>query len=122
MNPRGFEDAGEFGGHLRGERAGQFLAGDLDANNISVMADADLAEAESVQSIFALLDHAEGFARDLASVLDARRQAGGSGLVPDAQAGGAGEFADFLLGEPGLAQWRSHVMLLGSFLAGTESP
>ena len=50
----------------------KLLAGNFDANNVSMMADPELAEAERVQRIFALFDNAERFTRDLASVLDAR--------------------------------------------------
>ena len=54
------------------------------------------------------------------AVLDARGEAGGSRLVPDAQASLAREFANFLLREPGLEQRGGNVVLLCGLLAGAE--
>jgi hypothetical protein len=47
-----------------------------------------------VQGVFGALDLEEVFRGDGAAVLDARGEAGGGGLVPDAEAGFAGEGAD----------------------------
>src|SRR6266851_10229295 len=58
------------------EGAGEILAGDFDAGEIAVVADADLGEAESVKGGFGVLDLREIFAGDGAAVLDARGQAG----------------------------------------------
>jgi hypothetical protein len=49
-----------------------------------------LAEPEDAESVFALFDNAESLTGNLASILDARRQAGGCGLVPYAKASGTG--------------------------------
>ena len=120
MNPERFEDASKFGGHFRSERAGQFFARDLDANDVAMVAHPELAEAQGANGVFSLLNHAECFARDLAAILNAGRETGRSGLVPDAQAGGAGKFTNFLLGESGVAQRRGNPVLFGGLLAGTE--
>ena len=103
LETQGLEDASEFGGHLWSEGTVQLFAGDLDTHDVAVMTDPYLAEAEGVESVFALFDDAQGLASDLASVLDARREAGGSRLVPNPKAGGAGEFTDILLSESSLA-------------------
>ena len=82
LEPQGLEDAGKFGGHLRAERARQLFARDFDANNLAMMTHPDLPETQGMQSVLAPFDRAQGFARDFASVLDAGREASGSGLVP----------------------------------------
>src|ERR1700730_824781 len=92
-----FEDASELRRHLGTQRACQFFAGNFDTHNVPMMTDTKLAEAQSAESVFALFDNAEGGSRNLASVLNAGRQAGGSGLVPYAKAGVARELPNFLL-------------------------
>ena len=101
-------------------RTVQFLAGDLDADNVAVMAHAELAETEGANRVFTALDHVERLARHGTAVFDARGEAGGCRLVPDAQAGLACQFADVLLGESGFQQRRGNMMLFGGLLAGAE--
>ena len=83
------------------EGAGEFGAGNFDAGEVSVVADADLLEAEGVQGGFGLLDLGEVFAGDWAAVLDAGGETGAGGLVPEGETGFAGEGADFGFGELG---------------------
>src|ERR1700737_464722 len=103
LESESFEDASELRRHLGTQRAGQFLVSNFDTHNVPMMTDTKLAEAQSAERVFALFDNAEGCARNLASVLNAGRQAGGSGLVPYTKAGGARELPNFLLGESGFA-------------------
>ncbi len=83
-----------------------------------MVADTETAQAERGEGIFGLLDLGEHFGGDAAAVLDARGEAGGGGLVPDIERGGAGEGADILLGEAGVGERREHGMLCGGLLAG----
>lgn len=77
------------------EGAGEFGAGDFYAGQVSVVADADLMEAEGVEGFFGLLDLSEIFAGYGAAVFDAGGEAGAGGLVPELQAGLLGQGADF---------------------------
>ncbi len=72
----GLERGGDPVESFDGEGAGEFGAGDLDAGEVSVVANADLAEAEGVKRLFGLLDLGEVFASDGTAVLDARGEAG----------------------------------------------
>ena len=72
------------------EHGGHFVEGDFDAGDVAVMPHAELAQAEAAQEFLGLLDVAEGLGRDGKAVGDARGEAGGGGLVPDLEAGGAG--------------------------------
>lgn len=98
----------------------QFFAGNFHAGQRAVMTDADAREAERVQSVLGLLDLSKCFGCDLAAVLDARGQACGGWLVPEAQASGAGEGANLGLGELRLGQRRARGVERGGLLAGTE--
>ncbi len=102
------------------ERAGQVVAGDFDAGEVAVVADADLGEAEGVEGVFGLLDLGEIFAGDGAAVLDARGEAGAGGLVPELEAGLVGEGADLCFGEAGGDERGDGVVLRGGLLAGAE--
>ena len=93
-----FEDGGELGGDGGIERALQFLARDLNADDVSVMTDAKLAETEGANRVLAALDNAERFARDWPAILDAGRKTGGRRFIPDAQACQTSEIAIVLLG------------------------
>src|SRR6185437_21859 len=57
-------------------------------------------------------------ARDGAAVLNAGREAGRGGAVPDGVAGGVGEGADFDLGHADFGEWSDDGVLLGGALAG----
>ena len=46
-----FEDSGELGGHLRGQRTWQFFAGDFDAHDVPVMPHPALPEAQCAKRI-----------------------------------------------------------------------
>ena len=72
LESQSLEDAGKLRRHLGGQRPRQFFARNFDADNISVMPDPVLPEAQSAQSVFTLLDHLKRLARDLASIFDAR--------------------------------------------------
>ena len=87
-----------------------------------MVADADLLEAEGVKSSFGLFDLGEVFAGDGAAVLDAGGEAGAGGLVPEGEAGFAGEGADLGLGELGGDERGYGVVLGGGLLAGAEVP
>src|ERR1700684_2410761 len=115
-----FENASELRGHGGIKSPRQLLACDFNANDFSMMADTELAETQIAEGVFAPFYNRESFARNRAAVLDAGGKAGGCGLVPDAQASGAGESADFVFGERGIEERRNHVMIGRSFLAGTE--
>ena len=96
---QGLESGGDAVEGFDGEGLRQFGAGDLDAGQLAVVADANLMEAEGAEGFFCLLDLGEVFAGDGAAVLDARGEAGGGGLVPEGEIGLAGEGADLGLGE-----------------------
>jgi hypothetical protein len=115
-----FEDRRELRRDCGIQSAIELLAGDLNADDVAVMADAKLAEAEGANGVLAALYYVECFARYRAAVFDARREASGSGLVPDAEAGLARKFADFLLGEARFQQRCGNVVLRGGLLAGTK--
>ncbi len=66
-----FEDGGELGRDGGTQGTVQFFAGDLYADNVSVMAHTKLAEAESANCVFAAFDYVERFAGDGAAVFDA---------------------------------------------------
>src|SRR5271165_923538 len=112
------EDAGKFNRHLGIERPGQFLASDFEANDIAVMADAKLPKTQLPERFFPLLNRLESFGGYRTSVLDARGQASGGRLVPDAQAREPRQFANLLLGQAGLEQRSSYTVLLGGPPAG----
>ena len=99
---------------------GRSCAGDFDAGQFAVVADADLREAERVESIFGAFDLAQVLSGYCPAVFDARGEAGAGRLVGDGEAGLAGEGADFLLGQVGGGQGRERVVHRGGFLAGTE--
>src|SRR5580704_19013620 len=58
------EDDAELCGHGRVERARKFVARNLNANNLSMMAHPELAEAESTNGVLALFHDRECFARN----------------------------------------------------------
>src|SRR3984957_19048454 len=57
------------------EGSGEIFAGDFDASEVAVVADADLGEAEGVEGGFGLFDLREILAGDGAAVLDAGGEA-----------------------------------------------
>src|ERR1700742_2636685 len=73
------ERGGDLVEGLDRERAGQLGPGDLDAGEVAVVTDADLAEAERVQGLLGALHLAEVLAGDRAAVLDAAGEAGPGG-------------------------------------------
>src|SRR5258708_8322692 len=99
LESQGFENPGELGSHFQPEGAGQLVAGDFDADDFTVMADAKLAEAEPAEGVFALFDCGEGLCGDGTAVFDAGREAGGGGPVPEAPAAFPGAAADAFLAE-----------------------
>src|ERR1700690_2223584 len=54
LEAQSLEDARKFGGHLRTQCTTQFLARNFDTDDVSMMTNPNLEEAESVQSIFTL--------------------------------------------------------------------
>src|SRR5665213_163551 len=54
-----------------GQGMGEIGAGDLDAGEVAMMADADLKEAEGVQGVFGAFNLAEVFRRYSSAVFDA---------------------------------------------------
>src|SRR3954452_19955162 len=82
FKPKTFEYLGETRCHLRRKGTVEIFTRDLNAHQIAMMSDAALWKAEGVQRFLTLLHLREGFARDSASVLDARRETRGSRLVP----------------------------------------
>ena len=116
----GFEGGGDAVEGFQGEGAGEVGAGDLDAGEVSVVADADLGEAEGMEGFLGLLDLGEVFAGDGATVLDAGREAGGGWLVGEGEAGFAGEGTYFEFGELRGDEGGDGVVLGGCLLAGAE--
>ena len=114
MKPKRLEDAGKFGGQRRVKCPGKFVLGDLEADDLSMMAHAELAKAERTQSILALLDCRQGFAGDRAAVFDARGEAGRGGLVPNAKSCRLGERADVLFRQASVEERCRDVVLAGS--------
>ena len=82
------------------------------------MADAEAAQAKGGECIFGALDLLQNFGRDAAAVFDARGEAGGGGLVPDIERGGAGKSADVFFGQASVGERREHGVLRGGLLAG----
>ena len=64
------EDCGELCGHGWIQRTLQFLSVDFDADDIAMMAHAELTETEGANGVFAALDNVESLARNRASVFD----------------------------------------------------
>ena len=81
------------------------------------MADAELPKTQCTNGVFALLHHRERFSRNRAAVFNARRQASGSRLIPDAQTSLMSQGADFILGKSGVEQRRNYMMVGRSFLS-----
>src|ERR1700722_7377754 len=82
----GAERRGDLVEHGDGERAGKVLAGDLDAGEFAVVADADLGKAEGVHRVFGAFYLTQIFGGYSAAVLDARGEAGAGGLVGEGEA------------------------------------
>src|SRR6187402_1869914 len=102
------------------EGAGKVFNGDLDAGEVVVCANANLVESEFVEGFLALLDLGEGFAGDSLAVLDARGEAGGGGLVPEAKVRGSGETADGGLVELSVSKGSERGVIRCGALAGAE--
>src|SRR5690349_9644554 len=56
LKTQGFKNPGEFGGHVQRQGARHLFAVDLNANDVTMMTHAELAETQEPQLIFALLD------------------------------------------------------------------
>ncbi len=102
------------------EGSGEVSAGDLDAGEVAVVADADLPEAECVEGGFGLLDLREAFGGDGEAVGDAGGEAGTGGLVGEGKAGLTGEGADLGFRELGGDERGEGSVLSGGLLAGAE--
>jgi hypothetical protein len=85
-----------------------------------VEADAELAEAERFQLLFAGLDSLHVLDGHRRSIRDARAEAGGRRAIPGGQAGQARELADLGFVEARIGERRGHVVLLGGVLSGAE--
>src|ERR1035437_9109453 len=117
LEPQALEDCRKPLRHFQRQRAFHFFAGDFDADYLAVKTYAELAEAEGLNLLFAGLHGLDVLNGDRRSVGNAGTQTGRGGTVPGGQAGQAGEFADFGLGEAGIGQRGSHPMLGGGALA-----
>ena len=71
LEAESFEDGGELRRDGGVQSTVQFLAGDLDADDVAVMAYAELAKAERANGIFATFDYVERLARHGAAIFDA---------------------------------------------------
>ena len=120
LETKRLENTGQFRGHLGRKGTRQLGLGNLDADNLAVVTDTELAEPEASQRILALLDRAEGLARNWASILDARRQASRCRLIPNPQSGGTCQFSNLLLGQSSRKQRGRNMVLASSYLSGTE--
>ena len=85
-----------------------------------MVSDADLREAEAVESGFGAFDLRKIGGGDRAAVLDARREAGTGRLFCEGKASFAGEGTDFGLGELRGDQGSEGVMHRSGLLAGAE--
>ncbi len=120
MKPRSLNILVKFVGHEGVQRSVHLFARNLDADDLPVMADAELPEPQRAHRVLAFFHDRKRFAGHLAPVFDAGRQARRCGLVPDAQAGATGERANFLFGKSRIEQRRDNMVRDRSFLAGTE--
>ena len=91
---------------------------ELEARDVAVVADAQLAEAERAQAVLEGVDAAEALGGDLGAVGEARRQAGELRLVPGRQPELARQRAHVGLGEAGLDQRVARAALVGGGQAG----
>src|SRR5690349_23533149 len=98
LEPQRFEYPGKFNCHLGSQGAAQFFARNFDADDVTVMANTKLAEAEFAQCVLALFDDIQNFPSNRTPVFDSRRQARRCRLFPNAQARITGEFPNFLFG------------------------
>src|SRR6516162_2773261 len=71
-----FEDAGKLRCHFGAERALQLVPGDLDANDITMMAYAELAEPQLAHGLLTLFDYLQCLRSHGAAVFNARGEAG----------------------------------------------
>src|SRR5579871_598544 len=120
LKPELLEDRGELGCDRGSQGAIQFVFCDFDAHNVSVMSYAKLPKPKSADRIFPAFHHIERLPCNRPAVLDAGRKASRRGLVPDAQSGFAGQFADFLFAESNPQQWGGNVMLVCRLLPWPE--
>ena len=102
------------------EGAGEVGADDLYASKVAVVSDADLREAEAVESGFCAFDLRKIGGGDGAAVLDAGGEAGTGRLFCEGEASFAGEGADFGLGELRGDQGSEGVVHRSGLLAGAE--
>jgi hypothetical protein len=100
--------------------AWQFLARDLDAGEIAVMANANLPEAKIMESFLGLFNLGEIFWGNGTAVLDARCKTGRSRFVPELESRFVGELADLRFGELSGDKGSDRMMLAGSLLARPE--
>ena len=106
---------GAEGGVIEASHLGR---GGLEAGEVAVVADADLAQTAVAQVGFGGLDHGQGFTSDRGSVGQAGGEAGHGRFVGRGQPQPLGEFADIGLGEAGLEQRTAHAEFGGSAPAG----
>ncbi len=102
------------------EGARQFVAGDFEAHNLSMMAHAELAEAEATERVFTLLDHRRA-SRVTGRPYSMReeRQAE-AGLSQTRSPACLRECANVLLRETRVEQRCRDVVLTGGLLAGAK--
>ena len=82
------------------------------------MTNTEAAQAEFSKGILGAFHLFERFRGDATSVLDARGEAGGGGLVPDIERGVAGQHADIVLGQARISERGEYGVLDRCLLAG----
>src|SRR5262249_30086982 len=114
------ERDGEIPSHLGGQRASQFVATDLDANDIAVMADPELPESKGAERIFPTFHNPQHCWRHRASIFNPRRETRRCRLIPHAQTRIAREFTDLRLAQSRIQQRSGHLMLASRLLSWTK--
>ena len=87
--------------YINRECAREFVARDLNAGKLSVMANAYLLEPESVERLLGLFDLGEIFAGYRTAIFDTRGETSRSGFVPEIKPGLLCQLADFGFAELG---------------------
>ena len=99
---------------------GDFVGGNFDADEVIVVADAEVFETEGAEEFFAGFDLFKFGGTDGLVIGDAAGQAGMSGFVPGGQVEEFAEGADFVFGKFSLFEGAEDIEFFGGLEAGSE--
>src|SRR5207237_6864620 len=71
LKSKRFEDPAELGSHFWRQGPREFILGNFDSDNLAVIADAELAKAETAEGVLTSFDHADCLPSDRTAVFDA---------------------------------------------------